>query len=278
MKLNTAIYPYNLEARKFPIHLTGIGGTDWQQPVARPMGYQWHQIFISESGEGMLKYDNITLTVNPGDCFFLPAEYPHEYCPAQANWQVKFVTFDGYSAAHILSLLGMTKPTVITPAETSAFISLFGQMYALVTKDKLYGDIMCTGLVYQLVLEFSRHMNKPASRAKIERTEALSEVLGYITEHYKEDFPLTVLSEIAGVTQQHFCRIFKDSMGMRPKEYIISLRIREAKKLLTETDKTIAEIALNVGFSEAAYFCAVFKRLERLSPLEYRRASAGFIS
>lgn len=276
MNLNTVIYPYNIEARKLPIHLTGIGGTDWQQPVSRPTGYHWHQIILSENGEGILKYDNLTVKVGVGDCVFLPADYPHEYRAISKSWKVKFVTFDGYAASHILSLLGLTKPSVASLADQKPFTSLFGQMYRLVTSDRSYGDTLCSGLVYQFLLEFYRQSGVKPGRAKAERSELLEGALGYIEEHFKEDFPLSTLSEIAGVSHQHFCRIFKETMNARPKEYIIKLRIREAKKLLSETNKPIAEISREVGFFEPAYFCAVFKKHESLSPLEYRRLGGTF--
>lgn len=272
MSLNNVIYPYNIEARKLPIHLTGIGGTDWQQPISRPTGYHWHQIILSEGGEGMLNYDNLSIKINPGDCIFLPANYPHSYRAASGSWKVKFITFDGYSAIHILSLFGMTKPVVISLTDDRVFTSLFSQMYRYVTTDRLHGDVMCSGLTYQYILEFYSRMDLRQNHSKIERSELLTNALRYIEDNYREDFPLSALSDMAGVSHQHFCRIFKDAMNIRPKEYVNRLRIREAKRLLRETDKSIAEIAKEVGFSESAYFCAVFKKSERLSPLEYRKS------
>ena len=276
MNLNSVIYPYNIEAKKLPIHLTGIGGTDWQQPVFRPTGYHWHQLILSEKGEGILKFDNLSLRISAGDCLFLPANYPHEYRAGSDSWRVKFVTFDGYSAMHILSLLGLTKPLNVTLGDVSFFTSLFRQMYRLCGSDPVSGDILCSGLVYQLLLEFYSRSGLTRTKSRIERSGLLAEVLGYIEEHYREDFPLSVLSGIAGVSHQHLCRIFKDEMNVRPKEYINRLRIREAKRLLTETSEPISSVSQKVGFSETSYFCAVFKKLENTSPLEYRKSLGMF--
>lgn len=278
VNINGNIYPYNLEARKFPIYLTGIGGTDWQGAISRPMGYQWHQIILSESGEGVLKYDNTVTELKPGDCFFLPANYPHEYHPAVEKWRTDYIAFDGYSTAHILSLLEMTKPAVISTTDFEVFTKLFKQMYSYITQDKYYGNMMCTGLTYQFVLEFYRRMNLKINKSKIERSGMLANVINYINAHYKEDFPLTVLSELSGMSHQNFSRIFKDATNSRPKEYITQLRIGEAKRLLRETGKNIADIAGEVGFSDSAYFCAVFKKLENISPLEYRKSFQTFKS
>lgn len=81
MKINGCIYPYNIEARKLPVHLTGIGGSEWQNHVVRPKGYQWHQILFSAGGKGVLKFDNTLGAIDEGSYFFLPANYPHEYFP-----------------------------------------------------------------------------------------------------------------------------------------------------------------------------------------------------
>lgn len=276
MDLDSVIYPYNLEARKLPIHLTGIGGTDWQQPISRPTGYHWHQIILSEAGEGTVSFDNLTVRVGASECLFLPANYPHEYRAASGKWRVKFVTFDGYAVIHILSLLGLTKPAVIALDDVKPFAALFGRMYRYAANDRVYGGVMCSGLVYQYLLEFYRRTDIPKSQSRLERSELMTRVLNYIEEHFKEDFPLTALSEMAGVSHQHFCRIFRENMNARPKEYINRLRIREAKRLLTETDETIAAISKEVGFSESAYFCSVFKKHEGITPLEYRKSFAMF--
>ncbi len=271
MSLNGVIYPYNIDARKLPLHLTGIGGTEWQQYILRPEGYQWHQIFYSECGAGILKYDNISVTVKAGEFFFLPAGYPHEYFAEGERWGVKFVTFDGYAASHILSILNMTKPIIIQPADSSVLTRLFDEMYSAQTLDRLHGDFTCSGLVYDYVLEFHRHMNDKANRVQSERSKLLKSVMDYIDAHLFEDLPLTLLSDIAGVTPQHLCRIFRESVNMRPKEYVTKKRLRVAKRLLQETEKTVAEISSKSGFSEPAYFCSVFKKYEKVSPLEYRK-------
>ena len=96
-------------------------------------------------------------------------------------------------------------------------------------------------------------------------------VLNYIDDHFHEDFSMTVLAELAGVSSQHLCRIFKETMHMRPTEYLTYRRLGEAKNLLRHTDTPIAEIGIKCGFPDAGYFSTVFKRYEGMSPAEFRK-------
>lgn len=270
MSINCHMYPYNIEARKLPIHLTGIGGSEWQNPISRPQGYKWHQILYSASGTGYLKFDNSAVTVGEGTFFFLPAEYPHEYLPKDDRWDVRWVAFDGYSANHILSLLGMTKPVVVKPESPLELERIFDRMFKSQREDKLYCDFTCSGLIYDYLIEFHRCMDDKGSKSRNERSRVITNVLEYIDENYQKDFPLTDLADVAGVTPQHLCRIFKAAMNMRPNEYLVKKRVREAKRMMLRTEKQISEIASECGFPNAGYFSTVFKKLEGMTPAEYR--------
>lgn len=275
MRINQSIYPYNIEARKLPVHLTGIGGSEWQEHIIRANGYDWHQILFSAEGEGVLKYDNISISIDEGAFFFLPMGYPHEYFTENEKWNVKWVAFDGYSANHILSLLSMTKPTIIKPHESDTLQSIFDRMFTAQNSDKLYGDYICSALIYEYIIEFHRHMNDKENKSKSERSMLLLPVLNYIDENFRTDFSMTILAELAGVSPQHLCRIFKDAMNMRPSEYLTQKRLQESRRLLRISDLTISEIAMQSGFPDAGYFSTVFKKHQGMTPMEYKKTHSS---
>lgn len=271
MKINQNIYPYNIEVRKLPIHLTGIGGSEYQYHVVRPEGYHWHQILFSVNGNGTLRFDNLNVVIDEGDYFFLPAGYPHEYYSPNNKWEVYWLAFDGYATSHILSQLNMTKPAIIKPGDSSALQNLFSKMFTAQQTDRLYGDFSCSGYAYECLLEFHRLLDQKANKAARERSKLLTTILDYIDEHFRTDFPLTALAEYAGITPQHLCRIFKSTMNIRPNEYLTKRRLQESKRLLQKSTLPISEIALQSGFPDAGYFSTVFKRYEGLTPMEYKK-------
>ena len=99
-------------------------------------------------------------------------------------------------------------------------------------------------------------------------------VLNYIDDNYSKDFPMTVLAELAGITPQHLCRVFKETM--HTNEYLMMCRLSEAKRLLKFSDIPVAEICRQMGFSDAGYFSTVFRRHEKISPAEYRKRNREF--
>lgn len=97
----------------------------------------------------------------------------------------------------------------------------------------------------------------------------------YIQEHYAENITLEDLSRVADRNPQYLSAVFSKTCGMSLKEYITSLRIKDAKNLLRSTGLPIGEIAIKLGYQDAKYFSRVFQRLTGKSPREYRNASTA---
>lgn len=270
MTQELCLYPYHLEARKLPVYLTGIGSTAYQQPISRPEGYYWHQLLFCTEGRGVLTCGEETHPIAAGDCFFLPAGHPHAYHAENSRWSVQWLTFDGYALPQLLSQLGMTAPHIVHAGSTAAFQSLFSRMVAAQTSDRFFGDYACSGLVYSYILEFHRLMLTVTDA----RNQLLIKVLNHIDQAYPCDISLQQLSDIAGVTPQHLCRVFRDALHMRPGEYITQRRIRAAQELIQTTELPLAEIAGRVGFSSAGYFSTVFRRYVGIAPSSYRSHAA----
>ncbi len=271
MKINEYIYPYSPEARNLPVYLTGIGGSEYQYHIVRKEGYHWHQILWCAGGSGILKFDSTSVVINEGDYFFLPAGYPHEYYTEGDYWDVRWVTFDGYACAHVLSQFSMTKPVVISPREASSLKKLFGKMYNLQKTDRVYGDFSCSGYMYAYIIEFHRRIDTKENKQRSDRFRLLGPVLDYIDKNFSSDFPLTELADIAGVTPQHLCRVFRETMNMRPNEYLTQRRLQEAKLLLSRNELSVAQVAAQVGFPDAGYFSTVFRKHEGVTPAEYKK-------
>jgi len=80
------------------------------------------------------------------------------------------------------------------------------------------------------------------------------------------------LSERVYLTPTYLCSVFKREMEITPSQYILALRIEQAKQLLTDSRFSAAQIAKRVGYSDPKHFAKVFKRMTRQTPTEYRRS------
>lgn len=93
----------------------------------------------------------------------------------------------------------------------------------------------------------------------------------YIDNHFKENLTLDQLAQLAHLNKYYLSHTFRREFGTSPINYLISRRIEESRFLLRETDHTLSLIAQILGFSSLSYFSQCFRRVEGVSPLEYRK-------
>ncbi len=107
---------------------------------------------------------------------------------------------------------------------------------------------------------------------KINTTQkTIFEIIGYINNHYAEEISLEKISEQYFLSTYYFSRTFKEITGFHFIEYMNNVRIKEAKKLLINTNLTVNEIATFVGFKSSTHFGRVFKQIEGVSPSLYKK-------
>lgn len=86
---------------------------------------------------------------------------------------------------------------------------------------------------------------------------------------------LPEIAAAAGLSPAHFARRFKASLGVAPHRHLLRLRLERAKRLLRDTDRSVAQIAFECGFSHQEHMTRFFGRLAGTTPAAYRRAVRG---
>lgn len=95
----------------------------------------------------------------------------------------------------------------------------------------------------------------------------------YIDANYSDnELSLEQVSNHVGLSKSYFCSLFHKVEGTTFKLYLMELRMRYARRLLASTDKKIYEISCEVGYSDTAYFNRVFKRINGMTPLQFRNS------
>jgi AraC family transcriptional regulator len=93
----------------------------------------------------------------------------------------------------------------------------------------------------------------------------------YIEEHLGEQISLAKLAALAQLSQHHFCRAFKQSLGVPPHQYQVQRRMDLAKLLLANRNNSITDIALSLGYAQISSFSSAFRKTTGWTPTVYRR-------
>ena len=94
-------------------------------------------------------------------------------------------------------------------------------------------------------------------------------ILSYLYEN-TASLDIASLAERFHLDEHYLCRLFKGQMGAPPVQYLNAYRVERAKALLTNTDRSVTDIALAVGFDDPSYFARIFKRVLGVTPREYK--------
>lgn len=100
---------------------------------------------------------------------------------------------------------------------------------------------------------------------------AIERVVNYVDEHFAEDINLTIVASNLGYTSGYISRLFKQARGVKFTDYLNRRRIGHSKSLLLTSNKTVKQIACDVGFNSATLFIRIFERYEGITPGEFRR-------
>lgn len=102
--------------------------------------------------------------------------------------------------------------------------------------------------------------------------DTIHQIKQYIIEQSHKDISLDGLGKKVGLSPIYISKMFKEKLGINYIDFLTECRIEKAKKLLIDPDKSIKEIAVEVGYHEPNYFSKVFKKMSSVSPKEYRKS------
>lgn len=130
----------------------------------------------------------------------------------------------------------------------------------------LFVDSLKTALTIHLLRNYCVTKPKLFSDSSGLSQIKLTLIKDYIHEHLDQDLKLDDIAAIAQISPYHFLRLFKQSTGVTPHQYILHCRINQAKYLLQHSKLTIAEIAVRTGFCDQSHFSRYFKRVVGITP------------
>ncbi len=222
------------------------------------------------SGTGKLETSGQTFFLKPGQGFLLcPGQISTYYADREDPWTYTWVEFDGMRARECMTLAGLseTQP-VYSPKPGSNRVQEF--MAALLDNHEK-SPIRQIGLGMILLDEIVQ-----SSRTKIEsgnkrlRDFYIKEAMGFIDQNYQRDVSVEEIAAASGLNRSYFGKLFKETMGFSPQQYLIQYRMTKAAELLKGSRIPVGEVARSVGYENQLHFSRAFKNTYGISPSQYR--------
>ncbi|WP_125767643.1 response regulator transcription factor [Lapidilactobacillus wuchangensis] len=146
----------------------------------------------------------------------------------------------------------------------SAELTNLNDLISIANNNEEYQDILVSAINYLRKTKIQPSMSKYQS--------VINQAINYINANYTDpDISLNSVAAVVSLSPAHFSTIFSQSLNQTFIEYLTEQRIKYAKMLLTNSNKRLAEIALDIGYNDPNYFSFLFKKKQGISPTEYRQ-------
>jgi AraC family transcriptional regulator len=241
----------------------------------------WDVLFVNRNGTGKLEVDFCGELTSSGAhrdlCCYIPAGADNtlEFDSGGGSFGIYFqpgllaALTEEDSRDELAPVIGQRSPRIA---------HLLGLIEAELMQPSLGSHLMVDGLIRAIAgLLASRNEERVAAECeRIYLSPAkLRRVLDFIEAHLDRHVGLDDLAQAAGLSANHFLRVFKLATGDTPYHFLRARRLERARRLLAEGTMPLAELALECGFANQAHFTAAFSRELGISPGRYRRASGG---
>lgn len=228
---------------------------------SHPEGRGYNGFVLLSGGECVYRWEGGEAQLTPGALIYLPKGARHSVTAPERTLDLYRINLTVTDAAGGEEIVFSELPSLITDEAPKNIFDISEELRKLTLLPE--GGFRCVSLVCEL-LEFVSRQGKRSTSSRI------SAAVEYVNNHFTEDISVGHLAELCYLSEAHLFRLFKSELGMSPIDYKNSLRIRQAKLLLPDTEISVGEIADMLGFDNACYFSRIFKARTGTSPLEYR--------
>ncbi|MCI6841614.1 MAG: AraC family transcriptional regulator [Clostridiales bacterium] len=277
-KYDVNFFPVVDRERELPVYAVGIGAGHEQEEltIGNWMGINVLHLHMTVSGCGIIYHEGKRYILPIGTMMYTPPNVMPHIAPAPGGWIDNWVTifFGDLSPGSSILSLG-DKLRIFRPENPNEINRMYETINRELTSGTLHGRLMAAAEAYRMICAVISCLEENSDESLTDSL-VVSDAVNYIHAHVSENITLSDLCAVCrGISPQYLCRLFKRYMEMRPVEYIRKVRISRAKKLLSNTDLTVQEVAAKCGFESPTYFYRCWNKTEKESPAEYRRGHKG---
>ena len=243
----------------------------------------WHfhdelEVYFLADGEKIFYVGDKIIELKSGDMIFVNKRIPHKTRSFEGSSGMLIQFKNDFSENKEIPLPSLDESEDFAFFEGGSKINLeILKIFEKIKSEYLKKDDFFDMYIKSYVCELSACLYRNGVIQKKEDAPKKSEIakilpaINFINNHYFEQISLEDVSRILNVDKSHFCRLFKGITGMSFVDYLNYVRIQKAEKLLSETLKSVSEIAFETGFLSSSYFSEIFKRNNFITPREYRK-------
>ncbi|RKP53036.1 AraC family transcriptional regulator [Cohnella endophytica] len=254
------------------------------QPIAlHKMGPAIHDYYLIHtvlSGSGKFSIRDRSYSCRAGDSFLI---FPGELFFYQADelqpWSYVWVAFAGRGSGELMETIGASPDeAVIRGTAIPRIRSYYNQLrecFPSGTHPEL-SNLEANGWLRLLLQQLGLAKRQPAAidpPTDSAGDYAIKQAIQYLSLQYAQTISIAQMSSMLGYHRTHLCKLFKQSTGISPMQYLMKIRMTRAEQLLLTTSMTIEQISSSVGFGDALYFSRKFRKWRGQAPSEYRHTA-----
>ena len=242
-------------------------------PVTRNH-YLFHYVL---SGTGTLMADDVkgitqTYSVKSGQGFLIfPGQITTYYADQHSPWEYLWIEFDGLRVKEALSLTDFSSSHPVYRTHSK---NLREQMVKEMEYIISHPKESSFHLLGHLYLFFDYFIQSAKSTRLIQSSKMsdyyIQEAIHYIEQNFQNNISIEEIAEVCGINRSYLGKIFRNSIGRSPQEFLMNYRMVKATELLKLTTLSIADIGNAVGYSNPLHFSRAFKNVYGISPREWR--------
>ncbi|MCR4822497.1 MAG: AraC family transcriptional regulator [Treponema sp.] len=245
--------------------------------------HPWWEILYIDSGERTFFYANRTLHITAGTFLCIAPGILHRAVNPEGEvcslYNVYFaddnipLPKENPLFTSISPLLENLDPCIALLPEAQAQVTeLFSKMGKEILGEEEGWKSLVWAYLTEILVKISRHKEEAgiALQPSPEMSSHIAAVIDYINVHYAQNLSLSAVAERFNISPSHLSRTFKEATHFGFVEYVNSLRITKACRLLSDKKLSILEIAMQCGFGSLTQFGRCFRSLTGTNPLDYR--------
>jgi len=201
--------------------------------------------------------------------------FPNQVCTyiadRQLPWEYVWLEFDGLRAKEAVELAGLMQECPVYKARYKDIYENMKEEILYIVNHKEASPFHLIGHLYLFIDGLVRSSTATQiSKGNRLRDFYIKEAFAFIEQNFQNDISVEDIAAACGLNRSYFGKIFHESMGKTPQEFLISYRMTKATELLKLTDLSIADIGNVVGYPNQLHFSRAFKNVYRVSPRQWR--------